>query len=458
MLSNKGAVSPIIATVLLVAIIVAAFVVLFTFTIIQVHRVAPKVTPRINIKIEQITPSFRNITFYVRNVGSHDVTVDAIYFLNITTNTVEYAYILPKAVQISPGKLSSISVKLPTGFKPGVYRIMMSTKEAGKVSVPERVLSYIPSEAVCPVVLNIEKCFVNRGYQSNCTTVVLKVINEAENPAYLKRLILWSWSTQDTFTSFWGRSANGDFDFLAGAPGNAWWIYNDTNWINETQMEISPVQLPSTSFYNFTSGRVGYRAYNTSYGDYSFLDPHAPVNIIRARALIIYEGEPIETPIASQPVVVANEWFEPNPLLANPYEAYNNGTVVLHFRSHFASAIEHLYVLLWNYNQSNLYTSNNISSITVSPGISLKPTPNDEYDVTWSLQRENGKIYVKPIGGKWLCLDRWLPANGITTDFNVTFTLNPPPTQGEYIYIFLVTKFQSEVEYWFWCFIQVKSP
>ena len=459
---HSKAITPVAAALLMIVVSVAAFALLFAYTMAQVHRVAPEMIPHIEINIETSKANFKNLTIYARNTGDSPVTIDYVYLLNATTNTVEYAHAPvdkhgnPIEVTIQPGEVKNITIPLTFGLKPTVYKILVSTKEKGKVEITRRPLSVIPAEAVSPLVLNIKKCIVNRGYIGNCCTILIEASNSADKNVELKDLIIWSWDIADLHESFWGNQSNGGFDYFAGAPGEAWWNASGT-WINETQLETKHLQIPVGGSVELLCCRLGYGAF----GNYSFLDPFSPEGLVKVKAKVLYDGTVVETSVATQGVLVEDNWFEPNPRKAYPYIAYGNGLVKMSFRNHASEALTELYMYCWNYDQNKTYKYQNFTTITINPGSSRPPSSADQYNTLWSLVKTpTGRIKVSPTGeGAWLNLTSWLPAGGIpaATDFSISFTLDPPPTQGSFIYVFLVARFQDQTEYLCWCFTEVIS-
>ncbi len=455
-MTNTRAVTPLVAALLMIVISVAAFAALFAYTMFQVHRVAPEVIPKVELRIDTVKASFKNLTIYIRNEGDRPVTIDHVYLVNVTTNTAEYAANVTE-VTIPPGEVKNVTIPLPFGLKTSIYKIVVSTKEAGKIEVARRYLSFIPAEAVSPLVLSLEQCTVNQGYQSNCCTIVIKAENRADRDVALKKLIIWSWSYNQLHESFWGKQIDSHFDFFAGASGKAWWLVNET-WINESQIAEQHIQIPVGSHVRLECQRLGYKAL----GNYSFLDPFSPKNLVRVKAVVLYGSTPVETPTVTQGVTVKHNWFEPNPKRSYPYVAYSNGVVKMFFKNHAQKPLTQLYMHVWNYDKNKTYTYQNFTHITITLGSSKPPSATDQYNTSWSLVKTTtNKVKVSPTGeGAWLNLTSWLPASGIPAarNFALSFTLDPPPAQGSFIYIFLVAKFQDQTEYWFWCFIEVISP
>jgi len=98
----RKAISPIIATILLVIIAVAAGVLIWVW----VHGFAtknPTAQPALQerIKIEAVNVSDRVITVYVRNIGSVEVTITAAYLEDgVTGNTIASNTELSESIDI----------------------------------------------------------------------------------------------------------------------------------------------------------------------------------------------------------------------------------------------------------------------------------------------------------------------------------------------------------------------
>lgn len=75
--SKKG-ISPILATLLLIVIAVAAIVVTYAWIMIYMHSAGQRAG--IQLEIEVVSwPSGGTIKLYVRNTGTSDATIDAVY-------------------------------------------------------------------------------------------------------------------------------------------------------------------------------------------------------------------------------------------------------------------------------------------------------------------------------------------------------------------------------------------
>lgn len=85
MLKNKKAISPILATLLLIVIAVAAIVV--TYAWIMTYMGAQTTQAGVLLSKDAVSwPTNNYIIIYVRNVGTSDATIDAIYIGTSSTN------------------------------------------------------------------------------------------------------------------------------------------------------------------------------------------------------------------------------------------------------------------------------------------------------------------------------------------------------------------------------------
>ncbi len=90
MRKNK-AVSPVIATLLLILIAVATAVLVYVWVTGYATSVTSSGTPELRerVKVEAISYSDSTLTIYVRNVGDVSVTIDYVYVIDAETGNVE---------------------------------------------------------------------------------------------------------------------------------------------------------------------------------------------------------------------------------------------------------------------------------------------------------------------------------------------------------------------------------
>jgi len=113
---GKG-VSPIIATIILVLISIAAGVMLWLWVsgfITSTPAQQPALNERIKIDAVNISSgsSGSSLFIYVRNTGSTNVNITAAYIL--TTSNTAIAYQTYSNVMIPPGQVTKINMNIPT--------------------------------------------------------------------------------------------------------------------------------------------------------------------------------------------------------------------------------------------------------------------------------------------------------------------------------------------------------
>ena len=109
---GKG-VSPIIATIILVLIAIAAGVMLWLWVsgfITATPAQQPALNERIKIDAVNISSSKSKLSIYVRNMGSTNVNITAAYIL--TTSNTAIAYQTYSNVIISPGQVTKIDMDI----------------------------------------------------------------------------------------------------------------------------------------------------------------------------------------------------------------------------------------------------------------------------------------------------------------------------------------------------------
>lgn len=75
---NRRGVSPIIASLMLIVITVASGAVAYVFIAGYISTSAPA-TPTSSVSVDNVYGNATNVTLYVRNTGSNDITVDRVY-------------------------------------------------------------------------------------------------------------------------------------------------------------------------------------------------------------------------------------------------------------------------------------------------------------------------------------------------------------------------------------------
>jgi flagellin-like protein len=130
MTSKRRGVSPVIATLLLIVIAVAAAVLTYIWVTgymgtLQSQAGAQQVQERIKIEAIDIT----NNKVYIRNIGETKVTIAAVYLINSTTGSIITN--TTTATDISPGDLQSVGLTLGTYMKSGATYIVKAVTKKG---------------------------------------------------------------------------------------------------------------------------------------------------------------------------------------------------------------------------------------------------------------------------------------------------------------------------------------
>ena len=121
-LARKG-VSPVIATIILVLIAVAAGVLLWLWVSgysSSLPSQNPAIYERIKIDAVNVSSTTKQISIYVRNVGNVNVTISSIYILRPDGTMIESPS-LPNSnpVTIKPGTVQKITVTLSQQYQSG---------------------------------------------------------------------------------------------------------------------------------------------------------------------------------------------------------------------------------------------------------------------------------------------------------------------------------------------------
>ena len=131
MTAKRRGVSPVIATLLLIVIAVAAAVLTYIWVTgymgtLQSQAGAQQVQERIKIEAIDIT----NGKVYIRNIGETKVTIAAVYLINSTTGSI-IASNTTTATDISPGDLQSVTLTLDTHMNSGATYIVKAVTNKG---------------------------------------------------------------------------------------------------------------------------------------------------------------------------------------------------------------------------------------------------------------------------------------------------------------------------------------
>ena len=125
----RKAVSPVIATLLLILIAVAAAVLVYVWVTGYASSVTSTGTPELHeeIKIDAVSYNGNSLTVYVRNIGDTSVLVDHIYVV-ATNNTVITETSV--SLTLSPGEVKSTTVS-NVDLEPGVTYIVKAVTSNG---------------------------------------------------------------------------------------------------------------------------------------------------------------------------------------------------------------------------------------------------------------------------------------------------------------------------------------
>ncbi len=115
MRKNK-AVSPVIATLLLILIAVATAVLVYVWVTGYATSVTSSGTPELRerIKVEAVSYSSGTLTVYVRNVGDVSVTIDSIYVMYAENSTIVTMTTISRDISVNDVESMSVSVSLAT--------------------------------------------------------------------------------------------------------------------------------------------------------------------------------------------------------------------------------------------------------------------------------------------------------------------------------------------------------
>jgi len=112
----KKAVSPVIATLLLILIAVAAAVLVYVWVTGYATSITSSGTPELRerIKVEAVSYSDDTLTIYVRNVGDVSVTIDSIYVMYAENSTIVTMTTTSRDISVNDVESISVSVSLAT--------------------------------------------------------------------------------------------------------------------------------------------------------------------------------------------------------------------------------------------------------------------------------------------------------------------------------------------------------
>jgi flagellin-like protein len=131
MTAKRRGVSPVIATLLLIVIAVAAAVLTYIWVTgymgtLQSQAGAQQVQERIKIEAIDIT----NNKVYIRNIGETKVTIAAVYLIDSTTGST-IASNTTVNIELSPGELTDVGLTLSDNVKSGATYIVKAVTAKG---------------------------------------------------------------------------------------------------------------------------------------------------------------------------------------------------------------------------------------------------------------------------------------------------------------------------------------
>ena len=131
MTAKRRGVSPVIATLLLIVIAVAAAVLTYIWVTgymgtLQSQAGAQQVQERIKIEAIDIT----NNKVYIRNIGETKVTIAAVYLINSTTGSTIVSNTIVNT-ELSPGELKDVSLTLSGNVNSGATYIVKAVTAKG---------------------------------------------------------------------------------------------------------------------------------------------------------------------------------------------------------------------------------------------------------------------------------------------------------------------------------------
>jgi len=122
----KRAISPIVATILLILISIAAGVILWLWMsgfIAQTPTAQPALAERIRIEAVQVDKNSNQIKIYVRNLGNSNVTISSVYTLDVGGAVIEYfesgsEYLKINLDPIPPNRVATVTVTVSVNSLP----------------------------------------------------------------------------------------------------------------------------------------------------------------------------------------------------------------------------------------------------------------------------------------------------------------------------------------------------
>jgi flagellin-like protein len=128
---SKKAISPILATLLLIVIAVAAIVV--TYAWVMTYMTSTGTQAGIMLRKDAVSWSNGLITIYVRNVGTADATIDAVYIGTSSTNMTLQSSVTYNPTNIVEKNGGNINITVTYSWTPKTtyyFRIVPKVGEA----------------------------------------------------------------------------------------------------------------------------------------------------------------------------------------------------------------------------------------------------------------------------------------------------------------------------------------
>jgi len=128
---SKKAISPILATLLLIVIAVAAIVV--TYAWVMTYMTSTGTQAGIMLRKDAVSWSDGLITIYVRNVGTADATIDAVYIGTSSTNMTLQSSVTYNPTNIVEKNGGNINITVTYSWTPKTtyyFRIVPKVGEA----------------------------------------------------------------------------------------------------------------------------------------------------------------------------------------------------------------------------------------------------------------------------------------------------------------------------------------
>jgi flagellin-like protein len=142
---KKKAISPIIATLILIVITVIAGIALYGFVSSYMSTITPtnSAPPNVQFIAEKYTPT-NSFNFTILNAGSNPITITKAYIINASNNQlINVANIetgkyggTPGSVTIAPNQIMLVNVTATNTIQPGNYYVKLTTSNGFTITSP----------------------------------------------------------------------------------------------------------------------------------------------------------------------------------------------------------------------------------------------------------------------------------------------------------------------------------